>query len=58
MQLKLMSGLYLQANYLGGVSIRDRIICARSLAKQLNKAIHKMDRVSIDVAKSRGDAVV
>ncbi len=36
-QLKSMSGLYLQANYLGGVSIRDRIVCARALAKQLNK---------------------
>jgi len=36
-QLVSMSGLYLQANYLGGVSIRDRLVCARALAKQLNK---------------------
>ncbi len=30
-------GLYLQANYLGGVSIRDRILCAQKLAAQLNR---------------------
>ncbi len=35
-QFRSMRGLYLQANYLGGVSIRDRIICARVLAKRLN----------------------
>ncbi len=34
-QLISLPNLYLQANYLGGVSIRDRIVCARSLAKQL-----------------------
>jgi len=34
-QLTLMPDLYLQANYLGGVSIRDRIVCARDLANQL-----------------------
>lgn len=27
--------LHLQANYLGGVSVRDRILCARELARQL-----------------------
>jgi len=30
-------GLYLQANYLGGVSVRDRILCAQQLAMQLNR---------------------
>jgi len=35
-QVSSMSGLYLQANYLGGVSIRDRIVCARTLANQLH----------------------
>ena len=30
-------GLYLQANYLGGVSVRDRILCAQQLATALNK---------------------
>ena len=34
-QLALLPNLYLQANYLGGVSIRDRIVCARSLADAL-----------------------
>lgn len=34
-QLSLLPNLYLQGNYLGGVSIRDRIICARSLANLL-----------------------
>ncbi len=35
-QLQPMQGLHLQANYLGGVSIRDRIVCARKLACQLH----------------------
>jgi len=30
-------GLYLQANYLGGVSVRDRILCAQQLATILGK---------------------
>ena len=33
--LALLPNLYLQANYLGGVSIRDRIVCARNLAEVL-----------------------
>jgi len=28
-------GLHLQANYLGGVSIRDRIVCAQQLTARL-----------------------
>ncbi len=36
-QLDAMSGLYLQANYLGGVSIRDRIIKAQQLAKTITQ---------------------
>lgn len=30
-------GLYLQANYLGGVSVRDRILCAQKLATLLSE---------------------
>jgi len=40
-QMESMSGLYLQANYLGGVSIRDRLVCARALAKKLSKELSK-----------------
>lgn len=40
-QLKSLPGLYLQGNYLGGVSIRDRIICACSLASSLSKQLDK-----------------
>lgn len=36
-QLKNMPGLYLSANYLGGVSIRDRIVSAQNLAIELNQ---------------------
>ena len=46
-----MKGLYLQANYLGGVSIRDRLVCARSLAKQINASLTYLDR-SLKTSKS------
>jgi len=35
--LRTTPGLHLQANYLGGVSIRDRIVCAQQLATRLLK---------------------
>ncbi len=39
-QLQFLPGLHLQGNYLGGVSIRDRIIGARTLADSLSKQLH------------------
>lgn len=43
--LALLPNLYLQANYLGGVSIRDRIVCARNLADVLTTQQTKKDRI-------------
>lgn len=43
--LTLTPGLHLQANYLGGVSIRDRIVCAQRLATRLLKQ-HRPDTAS------------
>ena len=57
-QVESMSGLYLQANYLGGVSIRDRIICARSLAKQLSKAAQKTNQEFIKNVENRGGVII
>jgi oxygen-dependent protoporphyrinogen oxidase len=34
-QLKLMPGLYLEANYIGGVSVRDRLARGQMLSKQI-----------------------
>ena len=45
-QLTRLPGLYLQANYLGGVSIRDRIICAQKLAKKLAKPLSTTEQHS------------
>ncbi len=36
-QLITMPGLHLNANYLGGVSIRDRIVCAQNLALEMSR---------------------
>ncbi|MFQ5937881.1 MAG: protoporphyrinogen oxidase [Acidiferrobacterales bacterium] len=38
-RLRRWPGLHLEANYLGGVSIRDRIICANNTAKRILLAI-------------------
>jgi len=54
-QLTLLPNLYLQANYLGGVSIRDRIVCARSLAKQLTpKKMQESPQSQQKIVKNRG----
>lgn len=34
-ELQALDGLHLQANYIGGVSIRDRIVCARKTAEEI-----------------------
>jgi oxygen-dependent protoporphyrinogen oxidase len=49
-QLKNMPGLYLNANYLGGVSIRDRIVCAQNLALELNQlSLRKQETTRLSV---------
>ena len=53
-QLESMPELYLQANYLGGVSIRDRIVCARTLAKQLNTNTQVLTPETYKSAKKGG----
>ncbi len=52
-RLKALPGLYLQANYLGGVSIRDRIICARSLAIKLSKN-HRPNLITQGIEQLQG----
>lgn len=43
-RLKVLPGLYLEANYKGGVSVRDRIRCAEAAATQILRRQERMSR--------------
>lgn len=40
-QLQRLPGLHLVANYKGGVSIRDRVLCGANTAKEITQQLHK-----------------
>jgi oxygen-dependent protoporphyrinogen oxidase len=56
-RLDVLPGLYLEANYKGGVSVRDRILCAERVANRIFRQLEKIARPStytpgIEVAKN------
>lgn len=52
--MKSLPNLHLQANYLGGVSIRDRIVRARELAVYLSKQTKKQPQDCLKSSKTGG----
>ncbi len=45
-RLEVLPGLYLEANYKGGVSVRDRILCADMVAKRILRQCEKVSQQS------------
>ncbi|MFQ5760771.1 MAG: protoporphyrinogen oxidase, partial [Acidiferrobacterales bacterium] len=56
-RLQHLPGLHLEANYRGGVSIRDRIVCGNNAAKRILSVIGRSPRVTSDGLESQGLAV-
>lgn len=43
-RLEVLPGLYLEANYKGGVSVRDRIVCAETVARRILRQLEQSSR--------------
>lgn len=56
-RLQHLPGLHLEANYLGGVSVRDRIVCSNNAAKRILSAISHSPRLTSDGLEDQGLAV-
>lgn len=54
-EVRSMKGLHLQANYLGGVSIRDRLVCAKVLAEKIASTNRTLSPLKL--VKSGGDVL-
>lgn len=50
-RLELLPGLYLEANYKGGVSVRDRILCAEVVAKRILRHLEQDSRFRASIQR-------
>lgn len=60
-QLKLLPGLHLEANYIGGVSVRDRLARGRALARKIvaeqGLAAAQTDNDSVEIAAGQKSGI-
>ena len=56
-RLRQLPGLHLEANYKGGVSVRDRLVCGQAVAKRILQGRQLLSPIDAEMAADKVEAV-